>query len=324
MSTNKSTITRAADRVDAIAQEPFHQSGTQPGTNRASGFVSSLLDIFRHRELLKLLVNRELKARYKDSSLGFVWTLIRPLVMLMIYYVAIGQFLGAARGIPVFAIFVFCGLTLWNLFSEIVATGTTSILANAGLIKKVYLPREIFPVATIGAALFNFAVQFLVLIIGAAALGALEISWQLLFIFPALAVTLVYGLALALALSALNVYLRDIQFLVEVGLLIFFWLSPITYAWSFVVETVPPWLEQIYLLNPMTNAILAFQRAIWGPGSRETMVEQTDGTVRAVAGQPWPADMALHLFLVFLVGLVLVWVSHRIFRRLEGNFAQEI
>ena len=118
--------------------------------------------------------------------------------------------------------------------------------------------------------------------------------------------------------------LRDIQFLVEVGLLIFFWLSPITYAWSFVVDTVPGWLEQIYLLNPMTNAMLAFQRAIWGPGSRETQVEQADGSFNTVAGQPWPADMALHLFLVFLVGLVLVWVSHRIFRRLEGNFAQEI
>ena len=133
MSSRKTTITRAADRVDAIAQEPFHQSGTQPG-QRSGGFVSSLIDIFRHRELLKLLVNRELKARYKDSSLGFVWTLIRPLVMLMIYYVAIGQFLGAARSIADFAIFVYAGLTLWGLYSDIVMTGTKSIVSNAGLI----------------------------------------------------------------------------------------------------------------------------------------------------------------------------------------------
>lgn len=323
MSSKKSTITRAADRVDAIAQEPFHRSGTQPGGGRAGGFVAALIDILRHRELLRLLVNRELKQRYKDSSLGFLWTLIRPLVMLAIYYIAIGQFLSAARNVPEFAIFVFSGLTIWGLFAEIVSSGTVSILSNGGLIKKVYLPREIFPVATIGSALFNFAVQFLVLIVGAILLGGIDVNWNLLYIPAAIAVVLIYGLALALALSALNVYLRDVQFLVEVGIQIFFWLSPIVYAWAFVVESVPGWVAQLYLLNPMTNAVLAFQRAIWSAGSQTVNLGTEDAPI-IVGPQPWPGHMELRLLLIFLVGVVLVWIAHRIFRRLEGNFAQEI
>ncbi|KQQ10519.1 ABC transporter permease [Rathayibacter sp. Leaf296] len=323
MSSKKSTITRAADRVDAIAQEPFHRSGTQPGGGKAGGFVAALIDILRHRELLRLLVNRELKQRYKDSSLGFLWTLIRPLVMLAIYYIAIGQFLSAARNVPEFAIFVFSGLTIWGLFAEIVSSGTVSILSNGGLIKKVYLPREIFPVATIGSALFNFAVQFLVLIVGAILLGGIDVNWNLLYIPAAIAVVLIYGLALALALSALNVYLRDVQFLVEVGIQIFFWLSPIVYAWAFVVESVPGWVAQLYLLNPMTNAVLAFQRAIWSAGSQTVNLGTEDAPI-IVGPQPWPGHLELRLLLIFLVGVVLVWIAHRIFRRLEGNFAQEI
>ncbi|NQX04136.1 ABC transporter permease [Rathayibacter sp. VKM Ac-2856] len=312
------------DRARSIADEPFQLAGTTSAVGGGSGgFVASLLEILRHRELLRLLVGRELKSRYKDSSLGFVWSLVRPLIMLLIYYVAIGQILGASRGVPNFAIFVFSGLTLWGLFSEIVTAGTTSILGNGGLIKKVYLPREIFPVAAIGSALFNFAVQFVVLMVGAVLTGSLVFGRNLLYILPALGITLVYGLAFALALSALNVYLRDVQFLVEVGLQIFFWLSPIVYAWNFVVTATTGagrgWLEQLYLFNPMSNAILAFQRAIWGDGSRVSVIEGNE-----IAPQVWPPDMALRLIIVFAVGVVFVWIGHRIFRRLEGNFAQEI
>ncbi|NQX11133.1 ABC transporter permease [Microbacteriaceae bacterium VKM Ac-2855] len=315
--------TNAAERARIVAAEPFHNSGSTVGTGPRRGFVSSLVEIFQHRELLRLLVGRELKQRYKDSSLGFLWTLIRPLIMLMIYYLAIGQVLGAARGVPEFAIFVFSGLTLWGLFSEIVSAGTTSIIGNGGLIKKVYLPREIFPIAAIGSALFNFAVQFLVLIVGAILLGGIDVNWNLLYIPGALAIVLVYGLAFALALSAMNVYLRDIQFLVEVGLLIFFWVSPIVYAWSFVAaETTArglEWVQGIYLANPLTLAVMAFQRAIWADGSRTNIIEG-----REVGPQPWPADMPFLILVTLLIGLVLVWIAHRIFRRLEGNFAQEI
>ncbi len=288
-----------------------------------AGLWRAIRDVVARRELLALLVRRELKARYKDSSLGFLWSLIKPLTMLLIYFVAIGQFLGAARAIPDFAIFVYAGLTLWALYSEIVVTGTQSILANAGLIKKVYLPREIFPLAATGSAFVNFGVQFLILVAAVVVLGQFPLSWNLLYIPVAVAIAAVYGIALALLLSAVNVYLRDIQYLVEVGLLVFFWASPIVYSWSFVVEAGErsdlPWLESAYLINPMSTAILAFQRGIWAAGSQERVI---GGDV--VPPQPWPADLDLRLLITFLVGLVLVVIAQRVFSRLQGNFAQEI
>src|SRR5690606_4955539 len=123
----------------------------------------SLRDVLGRRELLGLLVRRDLKARYKGSALGFLWSFIRPLTQLLIYYVVVGQFLQAARGIPDFAVYIFCGLTIFGLFSETLAGASTSIISNQGLIKKIALPREIFPLASVGSALFNFAVQLLVL-----------------------------------------------------------------------------------------------------------------------------------------------------------------
>ncbi|UTT63006.1 ABC transporter permease [Microcella humidisoli] len=311
-----------AQRVAHVEALPFERT-VAGRVGVFAGLWRAIRDVIARRELLGLLVRRELKARYKDSSLGFLWSLIKPLTMLLIYFVAIGQFLGAARAIPDFAIFVYAGLTLWALYSEIVVTGTQSILSNAGLIKKVYLPREIFPLAATGSAFVNFGVQFLILIVAVVALGQFPISWNLLYIPVAVAIAAVYGVALALLLSAVNVYLRDIQYLVEVGLLVFFWASPIVYSWSFVVEAGErsdlPWLESTYLINPMSTAILAFQRGIWAAGSEERVL----GGV-TVPPQPWPADLDLRLLITFVVGLVLVVVAQRVFSRLQGNFAQEI
>ena len=131
-----------------------------PPRGAIRGTIFSVKAIVAHRELLGLLVRREIKARYKDSMLGLLWSLLRPLTMLLIYYIAIGKFLGAERSIPEFAIFIFTGLTAWGLFSEIISLSTNSIVSNAGLIKKVYVPREIFPLSTVGSAGFNFLTQF--------------------------------------------------------------------------------------------------------------------------------------------------------------------
>jgi len=315
-------MTPAETRAERIGRLPFERAGGARERGPLA-FFHSAAEIVRHRELLDLLIRRELKSRYKDSSLGFLWSLIRPITLLAIYWVAIGQFLGAARGIPDFGIFVFAGLTIWGLYAEIVTSGTTSILGNGGLIKKVYLPREIFPLASVGSALFNFAIQMIVLAAGVLTLSHVRIDWTLLYIPVAIVLTLIYGLALALLLSALNVYLRDVQYLVEVALLILFWASPIVYAWSYVVSTTQslaaPWLEQLYLLNPMTISIMAFQRGVWASGSESTEIA---GTI--IPPQPWPADLDLRLLVLAIVGLALLWVSQRVFARLQGNFAQEM
>ncbi|WP_167051071.1 ABC transporter permease [Salinibacterium sp. ZJ77] len=266
--------------------------------------------IFDRRELLGLLVRRDLKSRYKGSALGFLWSFIRPLTQLLIYYIVVGQFLGVARGIPDFAIYVFAGLTVFGLFSEAVSSASMSVIANQGLVKKVSLPREIFPLASVGAALFNFAVQAVILVVAALILNNLAWGWHLLYAAPATLLVLIYAAAFGILMSALNVYLRDIQYLVEVVLMLAMWASPIVYAWSMVRDAVGPGLLlNLYTSNPVTLAVLAFQKAFRPP---ET------------TAQGYPDDLLLSMGIAGLVGLVLLFIAQQIFTRLQGNFAQEL
>ncbi|MEA9984410.1 ABC transporter permease [Subtercola sp. RTI3] len=278
-------------------------------------------EIVSHRELLDLLIRRELKSRYKDSTLGFFWSLVKPLTQLLIYYVFIGQVLQASRGVPDFAIFVFSGLTLWGLYSEIITTGTSSIVTNAGLIKKVYLPREIFPLAATGSAVFNFLIQLGILLIAIIALGQFPVSLNLLYVPAGVAIVLIWGIALAILLSALNVYLRDIQYLVEVAMLLLFWASPIVYSWKLITDAAAShaWLLDVYLLNPISIAMLAFQRGLWKAGSETRTIDD-----RVIPPQAWPHYMDLQLLGAAIAGLIVLFIAQRVFSRLQGNFAQEI
>ncbi|SEB00659.1 ABC-2 type transport system permease protein [Leifsonia sp. 21MFCrub1.1] len=312
---NAMTSTQAQARAALIAEEPLVSVGQTSGLFRGAG--ASLRDIWDHRELLGLLSRREIKSRYKDSSLGVVWSLFRPIAQLLIYYLAIGQVLGAARATPDFAIFVFIGLTMWGLFSEIVQSSTTSILANAGLVKKVYLPREIFPLSSVGGAIFNFLVQAVVLVLAVVFLASVPFDWDAdVLLAPAAVITLVvFSTAIGLFLSAVNVYLRDAQHIVEIALIILFWASPIVYSYTFVHKLLQGnWLEQLYLANPVTIAILGMQRALWSAGD----------TATGPMAQVWPPQLGLRLLIVFLVSLVLLWLAQRVFARLQGNFAQEL
>ncbi|MBO1750960.1 ABC transporter permease [Actinotalea sp. BY-33] len=302
----------AVARTAELAQQPMRIAGPRPGFAR--GTLSSIRDIYHQRELMGFLVRRELKAKYKDSALGFVWTLIRPLAMLLIYYLALGKFLQAERSIPDFAVFIYTGLTAWTLFSEIINSGTSSIVGNSGLIKKVYLPREIFPLSVVGSAVFNFLIQLTILVGATLLVQRFPTGPRWGYFFLALAVLLVFGTALALLLSAVNVYLRDMQYLVDVALLIFFWASPIVYSWRLVTNGLGDaglgggWVEEAYLANPMTLVILGFQQTFWVAGD----------------GEPVPDHLATRLGVALVVGLVLLWLCQRTFARLQSNFAQEL
>jgi ABC-2 type transport system permease protein len=284
----------------------WQDAGSPPGT--LAGIALSLADIWRRRELLGMLTRRELKARYKDSALGFLWSLARPLTQLLIYYVVVGQFLGAARSIDNFAIYVFAGLTIYTLFSEIVTSGTGSILANAGLVKKVYLPREVFPLATIGSSLFNFVIQLAILVVASLLAGTIRLDSSLLFAVGSVALIIIYAGALALVLSAGNVYLRDIQYLVEVVLLLLMWASPIVYSIEQVSTVLPEWALEIFIDNPITLAVLGFHMTFWSASDLGIS----------------PADLAARMAIAGLIGLVLLFLSQRVFARLQGDFAQEL
>ena len=299
-------------REARLAAEPLRPAGPRPGFIR--GTVQSLRDIAGQAELLRLLVRRELKARYKDSVLGFFWILAKPLAMLLVYYVAIGRFLNAEYsprnldGVPAFAVFIFTGLTAWQLFSDIIVGGTGSIVANAGLIKKVYLPREVFPLSVVGAALFNFAIQLAVLVGATIVIGQFPTGGRWGYFLLSLAVLVVFSTALALLLAAVNVYLRDVQYLIEIMIMILLWASPIVYSWKFVDKALDGWLQQLYLANPMTQVVLGFQRAFWVAGD----------------GEPTPDDLLQRLGVTLAVSILLLWLCQRVFARLQANFAQEL
>lgn len=301
-------MTSSSDRAQRIGALPMEITSDRIPFF-SSGFPT-VREIWKRRELVGLLVRRELRARYKGSSLGILWSLIKPLAQLLVYYFAIGQILGAARSIPSFAIFVFIGLTTWTLATEILTSGTRSIVDNAGLVKKVTLPREIFPLAAVGSALVNLGIQFVVLVVAMIALGQFPLGWGALWVIPSLVLVVTFCSAIAILLSALDVYLRDIQHLVEVVLIVAFWTSPIVYAFSFVSTLPLGWVLEVYLLNPITLGVLGMQRSLWVAG----------------AGIPsaFPAHLGLRILIAFLISCVLLWVSHRVFQKLQGNFAQEL
>jgi ABC-2 type transport system permease protein len=278
-----------------------------------TGFGATVREVWQYRELLGGLIRKELKVRYKNSALGFVWSLLLPLVQLAVYWLVIGKFLNAGA-IPAYGIFIFSGLAVWTLFNEIVSTSTTSILNNAGLVKKVYFPRELFPLAAVGAALVNFCFQ-LVILVGAVTVSGINSGvWPDLEYLPlaalGLVVLLLFSTALGLLLAAANVYLRDVQHLIGIVLMLWFWVTPIIYDVGKVGRVLSPWLYTVYLLNPVSAVVFSFQKVFWPQG--------TD------SGLAFGGDLALRLGVLTAVCAVFLWFAQRVFARAQGNFAQEL
>lgn len=300
-----------SERFARLTQEPLVAVGA--GRSGLFGVTRSIRSIYAHRHLLGLLVRRDVKSRYKDSALGLLWTLINPLVQLIVYYTVMGQFLGAARGIDDFALYIFSGLTIYVLFSETVSGSTSSVVANSGLVKKVFVPREIFPLAATGSAMFTFSMQVVVLLLATIVLGAPPLTVDIVFFIPSVILVVIYGTALGLLLAGLNVYLRDMQYLSQILLMLAMWSSPIVYGWTMVRDTfaiagLPAWALDVYTNSPLTLAVLGFHRAFW------------------VAGTPsdYPGQLLLRMSIAAAIGLVLLWLAQRAFARMQGNFAQEL
>lgn len=284
--------------------------------NPKFGVISGLLydsrEIFSKRQLLFRLTRRDIKSKYKNSSLGFFWSLAKPLALMLIYFIAIGKFLGASRSIPDFVIFMFSGFAIWGLFSETISSSTSSIISNSGLVKKVHLPRELFPLAAFLGSGFNFLIQLGLLLAVIALMGVFPFSANLLFVPAAVALITIFSLSLGLLFSALNVYMRDIQHLIEIALLILFWASPIVYSFSFVHSALNnALLENIYLANPVTLGVIAMQKGLWEAGTLSP-------------AQIWPDHLELRMLVAIVFSLLLLVFSQRVFSRLEGNFAQEL
>ena len=229
-------------------------------------------------ELLRNLIRKDLKVKYKGSTLGFAWSLANPLLLLVVYTFVFQIVL--KTGVPRFGVYLMSGLLVWNAFSSSVSMACVSVVANANLVKKVRFPLAVLPLSAVGFAAVHFVLQLLVLFVVIVALGYNLIGPQLLLLLPAGLVAIVFTLALSMFVSAVNVRYRDTQHLLEVALLAWFWLNPMVYPFGLIREQLGAW-TWIYLLNPMAAVVATFQRAIYGD-----FEATTNGTRREILADP--------------------------------------
>lgn len=288
-------------------------------------FGQYLAELWQYRELLVGLTRKQLKVKYKDSALGFLWSMLNPAMYLAIFYVVFEVVLKA--GIPDFAIFLLSGLLVWNFFAVAVSEATPVITGNASLVNKVWFPRAVLPLASVAASLVHFFLQAAVLVIALAAFRyEVDVAWLPLLV-PTLAVLVLLAAGLGILMAALNVYARDTQYLVELGLLAWFWLTPIVYQYRLVSDRLasadlPTGLA---LVNPITPLVLVFQRAIYGQVGGASGGGRLAGL--DVTGILPDASMLWYMRNVAVVGLaavVLFVVALRFFERVEGDFAEEL
>jgi lipopolysaccharide transport system permease protein len=262
-------------------------------TAELAGFYTQL---WRYRELIRNLVSRDLKVKYKSSVLGFFWSLLHPLAFLAIYSFAFMVVI-PIKGIRQFPLFFICGYLPWTCLAQALSFSAVGLVDNAGLIKKVWFPRGVFPVSQCLTMFINFLLTFLVLfpvlwLTGHGPAGAYA-GLPLLF-----AAQLLATIGLAFLLSILFVSFRDLQYLLELGLTLLFWLTPIVY----VLEMVPQPFRAVIALNPLTHLMAAY-RAILLEGA-------------------WPGGWSLTY--LGLTALLLFLAGSRLFLRHEPRLAERV
>jgi ABC-2 type transport system permease protein len=282
-----------------------------------------LKDLWTNRDLLILLTRTELKVKYKNSVLGYVWSMLNPALVLGIYYVIFKVIARTQQ--PHFAIWLFCGLLVWNLFNNAAMGSTTVVVGKAGIIKKVAFPRELLALSTVGVALVLFAIQVVVLAIFLV-IFQLVPDWQAMILLPLALVTLIiFTSAVSIFLSAANVYLRDTQHLTEVLLMAWFWGTPIVYPYGQVQSHLAQYhLTWLYLANPIAPIAMSFQRAIYGQTTYIAPKDNPKHVVTQLLPNVGLGEYAALLGIMFVVSIGLFLVSLIVFGRLEGNFAEEL
>ncbi|MEM3486557.1 MAG: ABC transporter permease [Candidatus Methanomethyliaceae archaeon] len=214
------------------------------------------MTIARRRALVAELVRRELKLRYRGTWLGFLWTLFNPLIFMAVYTLVFSHFLRI--GIPKFPAFLLTGLLAWNWFSESVMMGTSCLVDHAAFLRNAIFPAQILPVVSVGAGMMNYIfalpVLFALLLVYQTPLG-----WALLAFPLVMAVQFILSLGIVYFTATFNVFLRDLRYIVQHGLLVAFFLTPVMYDLSFV----PARFQWLLKINPMTIIIDSYRRILF-------------------------------------------------------------
>ncbi|APZ35048.1 sugar ABC transporter permease [Microbacterium aurum] len=276
----------------------------------APGRTRGLVDIFTRSHLLSLIVRKEIQIRYRGSLFGWLWSYVKPLVQFVVFYVALGVFLSMNRAIDYYAIYILAGITIVTFFNEAISNSTRSLVDNAALIKKIYLPREMFPVSSMLVALVNTLPQVVVVVAIAIFFGWAPSFLQIAALLLAVIIVAVLAVGLGLLFGAINVVFRDAQSFVEIIVMCAIWASPVMYRWEMVAAAAPDWLYTVYRLNPVTMAVELFHYGIWEPLDPRS--------------SPPIDDLWSFSGYALATSVILLIVGQFVFRRLEGRFAQDL
>ena len=223
---------------------------------------ANLANLFRYRGLISSLVARDLKARYRGSVLGFFWSFVNPLLLLLIYSFIFTKVIpNETKGVQPYAVFMFCGILPWNWFATSLTDSAASLIAGGNLIKKVLFPAEVLPLVSVLANMVHFflglPILILFLVVSRHYPDVMDLFW-----FPiAVIVQLLFTSGLALILAALTVHFRDIRDLLSNILTLWFFATPIIYPWFSLPDTLKPWLN----VNPFTHLAISYQEILFHP-----------------------------------------------------------
>jgi len=261
--------------------------------------IAAIRSLVRYRALVQSLVSRELKARYRGSVLGFLWSFVNPLLVLLTYTLVFTVILPNRQAdIQPYFLFLFCGILPWTWFSASLAEASGVIIASGNLIKKVLFPAEVLPTVTVLANLVHFLLGLPILLLFLAWKG--KLAWTVVLLPLPMLVQLVLTLGVALFLSALTVHFRDLQNILTHVLHLWFFATPVIYSYAAIPEGSP--LRQALRLNPMTHVMVTYQQILF------------HGNVDHWRG----------LFLALLVGVLAFAVGTFLFDRLRDTLPEEV
>lgn len=258
--------------------------------------TNNIKELYAYREMIASLIKRELRGKYKASVLGFLWTLMNPLLQMLVYIVVFSFILKS--GIENFPIFLFVSLVPWNFFSISVTSGSTCVINQENLIKKIYFPRVILPISYVTSMFINmlltFVVIFAVLLLTGYGLNLLAICFLPLIMI----IEYILALGICMITSALAVYFRDLEYIMGIITMAWMYLTPILYT----ADMVPESIRTVFNLNPMTPIIEAYQQILY-----HKQIPTINTLVEAA-----------------LIGIVTVIIGYWGFQKMQRKFVEEL
>ncbi|MGH9836696.1 MAG: ABC transporter permease [Blastocatellia bacterium] len=288
---NKEEAPREVEELAAPPPEPSLENTIE----WSDSLIVHARELFKHRELLWLITQREIKVRYKQSALGVLWAILQPFSLMVIFTVFFSWFARmASDGIP-YPLFSYAALLPWVFFSTSLSFAVPSLIANSHIITKIYFPREIVPLASVLAAFLDFVIAALIFV-GMLAFYRVAPTWNIFYIAPLLAIQVAFTVGVCLLLSAFTVLYRDVRHMLPLAIQIWMFVTPILYPASVVPER---WRAWYFALNPMAVIIDGYRRAV-------------------IQGAP---PELKYLALAAVVSCLLLWVGYKYFKHLEREFA---